>query len=109
MDLLATREFELGATQTLDGVLALVVPAADRDQDLTNVHAGSLTVGTTERTTHTGLQTIRTSATQHLVDAEHVEGMGADADVVVVLTAVGDHVLVHRNTGGLQSLGGDLL
>jgi len=109
VDFLATGEFELGATAPLDGVLNLVILAADGDQDLTDVAPGSLTVGTTERTTHTGLKPIRTSATQHLVDAKHVEGVGAHADVEVILTGGVDHVLVHRNTGGLQSLGGDLL
>lgn len=55
---LLTRELELGAAKSLhsggDGLLS----ATDGDQDLTNVDTGADTVGLTESTTHTGLQSI---------------------------------------------------
>jgi hypothetical protein len=57
----------------------------------------------------TGLETIRTGAGKHLVHAENVEGMHADAHVEEILTGVLDHGLVRGNTGSLESLGGDLL
>lgn len=109
VDLLASRKFELGATQSLNSVVHLVILAAHRDQDLSDVHTGSLTVRLTERSTHTSLETICTSATQHLVDTKHVERMRANADMEGLLTTVRDHVFVHSHTGGLQSLHTKLL
>jgi hypothetical protein len=62
------------------------VTGADGQNDLANVHTGDETLGLTEGTTHTGLQTIGTSARQHLVDTDDVEGVDADAQVETFLT-----------------------
>lgn len=55
------------------------------------------------------LQPVSTGARKHLVDAQHVEGVGADAHVEVVLSGELGHVLVRRHAGRLESLGGQLL
>jgi len=108
-NLLAAGELVLGAAEGLEDVLGDRVLTTDGEENLTNLDAGGKTLGLTKGTTHTGLQTIGTGARKHLVDAEHVEGMHADAHVEGVLaTHLGD-VLVAGNAGSLERLGGDLL
>lgn len=51
---------------------------------------------------------ISSSARQHLVDSDDVEGMEPHADVELVLTAILDEVLVTANTSGFQRLGAQL-
>lgn len=46
---------------------------------------------------------------QHLVDADHVEGMQTHTDVELVLAAVLHQVLVAANTSGFQRLRAQLL
>ena len=74
---------------------------------MANGDAGTLNVGLTESVTHTLLESISTSAGEHLVDADSVPGVGTDANVEAFLTSLGDHVLVSGDTGGLEGLGRD--
>jgi len=55
------------------------------------------------------LQSIGTSARQHLVDTDDVVRVGTDTQVEGVLATRLDHVLVGANTGGFKSLGTQLL
>lgn len=86
-----------------------VVLGADGQEDLANVDTGNGTVGLAEGTTHTGLETIGTSARQHLVDTDDVVGVSADTKVEGFLATGLDHVLVGANTGGLEGLRAQLL
>jgi hypothetical protein len=125
-DLLATGElafvrscalrFELQLTylvlatpQSLEGVGAEGVLCPERHEDLANVHTSDKTVGLAESTTHTSLKPISSSARQHLVDADDMVGVDTDAEMEGFLSGSLDHVLVGANTGGLESLGGQLL
>lgn len=132
-DLLATGELVLRAAEGLESGSTVGVTGADGQNDLANVHTGNKTLGLTEGTTHTGLQTIGTSARQHLVDTDDVEGVHTDAQVETFLTgdlhkvpiksymrlcpwlsgercgSGSSNVLVGANTGGFESLGGQLL
>jgi len=56
-DLLATRELELAAAESLVHVLLVVIAAAHRDEDLANVDTGDQASGLAEGTAHTGLET----------------------------------------------------
>jgi hypothetical protein len=85
-DLLATGELVLRAAEGLKSSSTVGVTGADGQNDLANVHTGDETLGLTEGTTHTGLQTIGTSARQHLVDTDDVEGVHTDAQVETFLT-----------------------
>ena len=85
-DLLATRELVLRAAEGLESGSTVGVTGADGQNDLANVHTGDETLGLTEGTTHTGLQTIGTSARQHLVDTDDVVGVHTDAQVETFLT-----------------------
>jgi hypothetical protein len=108
-DLLATGELVLGAAESLESQATVGVTSADAHDDLTDVDTGNGTVGLAPGTTHTSLQSIGTSARQHLVDTDDVEGVGADAQVETLLAGVLDEVLVGANTGGLEGLGTQLL
>ena len=81
----------------------------DAHGDLADVDTGDNAVGLAEGATHTGLQSIGTGARQHLVDADDVEGVGADAQVEALLAGVLDEVLVGADAGGLEGLGAQLL
>jgi len=109
VNLLAASNLVLSTTESLEGVLAHVLAATDGTENLANVHTSHGTVGLTEGTAHTSLKTISTSARKHLVDADDVEGVDADADVESILTGALGHVLVTCDTASLEGLGGDLL
>lgn len=91
-DLLATGELVHGTAEGLDGGGLVGVTGADGQNDLADVHTGDNTLGLTEGTTHTGLQTIGTSARQHLVDTDDVEGVDTDTQVETFLTGDLDEV-----------------
>jgi hypothetical protein len=87
----------------------VLVPAADRHEDLPDQHARRHALGLAERAAHARLQPIRAGARKHLVDAQHVEGVHADAQVEGLLAGVLGHVLVGRHAGRLQRLGRHVL
>ena len=109
VDVLASRELHLSAAQGLDGVFGERGLGADGKHGLADAHAGHETSGLAVGVAHTGLKTISTGARKHLVDAEHLVRVSADAHVEAFLASVLDHELVAGNAGGLESLGGDLL
>jgi hypothetical protein len=87
---LATGELELGGLHSQghkDG--------ADGD-------TGSLDVRLSEGATHTLLESISTSAGEHLVDADGVPGVDTDSQVELILAGLGDHVLVGGDAGRLK-------
>jgi hypothetical protein len=108
-DLLATGELVLGAAESLKSQVTVRVTSADAHDDLTDVDTGNGTVGLTPGTTHTSLQSIGTSARQHLVDTDDVVRVGTDTEMETFLSGVLDEVLVGANTGGLEGLGTQLL
>lgn len=85
-DLLTAGELVHGTAESLDGGGAVGVTGADGQNDLANVHTGNGTLGLTEGTTHTGLQTIGTGAGKHLVDTDDMEGVDTNAHVETFLT-----------------------
>jgi len=108
-DLLATWELVLCATEGLDGGGTVGVTSSHREEDLADVDTGDSAVGLAESATHSGLQSIGTSARQHLVDADDVVWVSADTEVETFLSGSLDHVLVGANAGGLERLGAQLL
>jgi len=106
---LTAGELHAGAAHGLLGLGSVGLLGAEGEEDLANANAGNGAVGLSVGLTHTGLETIGTSAGEHLVDTDDVEGVDTDAHVEDILVGLLDHVLVGLNTGGLESLGGDLL
>lgn len=91
-DLLAAGELVHGTAQSLDGGGAVGVTGADGQDDLADVHTGNGTLGLTEGTTHTSLETIGSGAGQHLVDTDDVEGVHTHTQVETFLTGDLDEV-----------------
>ena len=59
--------------------------------------------------THTGGETISSGARKHFIGSQHMERVGLDADVVVILTNILDEMLIDCNAASFKSLGRDLL
>jgi len=108
-DFLATGELVLATPQSLESGGTMRVPSADGHEDLADVHASNKAVGLAERATHTRLQSIGTSARQHLVDTDDMVRVDADTQMETFLSGNLDQVLVGANTGGFEGLGGQLL
>jgi len=108
-DLLSARELVLGSSQSFKSQSTARVTSADAHDDLTNVDTGNSAVGLAPGTTHTSLQSIGTSARQHLVDTDDVERVSADTQVEAFLSGVLDKVFVGANTRGLEGFGAQLL
>ena len=62
----------------------------------------------TVSTSHTGLEPIGTSTTQHFVDSGDVVRVGSNSQVKSVFTAHFGHVFVGTDSSGFQSFGSDL-
>jgi len=107
-DLLTTGELVTGTPKSLHDDSLVLVFATYGKENLANVYAGDGAVGLAPRATHTSLQTIGTSARQHLVDTDNVERVDADTHVEGIFTRDLGDILVGANTGGLKRLGGDL-
>jgi hypothetical protein len=99
----------LATPQSLESCGAVGVPGSDGHEDLADVHTSDKTVGLAESTTHTSLKPISSSARQHLVDTDDMVGVDTDTEMETFLSGDLDEVLVGANTGGLESLGGQLL
>jgi hypothetical protein len=101
-DLLATRELVTSPTESLLDHQSVVVLATDGHDDLADVHASDSAIGLAPSTTHTGLQTIGTSAGQHLVDTDDVEGVDTDPQMVGILARGLGDVFVCTDTGSFE-------
>lgn len=118
---MATRELVHRSAESLEGdgtVLVLSamagsilrartltrITSADAEENLANIDTGDGTVGLAPGATHTGLQSIGTSAGQHLVDTDNVVRMGADAEMEALLSSLLHKVLVGADASGLESL-----
>lgn len=82
--------------------LRVGISAADRQQDLSNGHAGTQALRLAKGTTHAGLEPISSSTRKHLVDTQDMEGVHPDSQMEGILSSVFDHVLVGSNTGCFQ-------
>jgi len=82
----------------------MLVLASDGQNYLADVDTSDRAVRLSPCTTHPGLESISTSARQHLVDADDVERMHADPEVEGILSGRLGDVLVGAYTGSLESL-----
>lgn len=108
-NLLLAGELVSASSQTLDDGGLVVVLGSDGDQNLANVDTGGKTGGLTPGTSHTLGESIGTSTRQHLVDSQHVEGVGSDSHVEGLSSRHLGDVLVGTDSGSLKSLGRQLL
>jgi len=99
-DLLASWELVLSATEGLDSGGSVLVTGTDTEDDLANVDTSDETIGLSESTTHTGLESIGSGTRQHLVDSDDVVWVSADTHVETFLSGDFNKVLVGANTSG---------
>ena len=99
---LAAGELELGAFEGHFSVLHVCGLHSHGHEYGADGDAGSLDVRLTEGATHTLLESISTSAGEHLVDADGVPGVDTDSQVELILAGLGDHILVGGDTGRLK-------
>ena len=106
---LTAGKFVLGAAQRLHSVGLVDVLGAHAHQNLANSHTSASSGGLSPRLTHSSLQSIGSGASQHLVDADHVVRVNANAHVKVVLSSSVTQVTVGALTGSLDGLASELL
>ena len=109
MDLLVARKLELGLAEVLNHILLVLQLGTDGHDDLANVDPGHCALGLSKGTAHTCLESISSSARQHLVDADDMEGVEPHSDVKTIFATAFHHVLVGTNMGNLQGFRGELL
>jgi len=98
-NLLTAGELETSSVHGFIGVFNELGLGSHGDEDLVDCNTGGLDVGLTEGTSHTLLESISTSAGQHLVDTNGVPGVRSDTQMETVFSGVGNHVFVGSNTG----------
>jgi len=101
-DLLATGELVHRSSESLDGGSAVGVSSSDGEQDLANVDTSDGAVGLAPSASHTSLQSIGSSAGQHLVDADDMVRVGSNSEMEAFLSSDLDKVLVGANAGGFE-------
>jgi len=103
-DLLATREFVHGSSESLDGGGTVRISSTNRKENLANIHTSNGAIGLAKGTTHTGLETIGSGARQHLVNPDDVEWMRSDTQVETFFAGDLDEVLVSADTSSFKGL-----
>jgi hypothetical protein len=68
------------------------ITSSDTQDDLTNVDTGDSSVWLSPSTTHSSLQSIGTSARQHLVDTDDMVWVGTDTEMETFLSSDLDEV-----------------
>merc|ERR1712240_928859 len=74
-DDLTSGVLELGTTEGLDDGSLVLLTSAHRHDGLADVHTGNGSLSLAERSSHTSLKPISSSARQHFIDAVDVEGV----------------------------------
>ena len=108
-DLLSAGELELGSPEGLFGVSHVFGGGSHGEEDLADVNSCGLAESLSEGTSHSLLESISSSAGEHLVDSHHVPRVNSDSHVEALSSDLGLHVLVASNSSSLKSLRGDLL
>merc|ERR1712062_949503 len=91
--------------KSFSGSSLVVVSDSDGHQRLSNSDSSDETLGLTVSTSHTSLESISSSARQHLVDSNDVEGVDSDTDVEGILTNSLHEVLVGADSSSFKSFG----
>ena len=91
-DLLTARELVHRSSKCFNGGGTAGISGADREENLADVDTGDCAVWLAPGTSHTGLQSISTSAGQHLVDAHDVVWVGSDSEMETFLSGDLDKV-----------------
>ena len=109
VDLLASRNLELGPAEGFNHMLLVLKLGEDGHYDLANVDPGHCALGLSKGTSNTCLESISSSARQPPVDVDDMEGVEPHSDVKTISATAFHHVLVCTNTGSRQGFRGELL
>merc|ERR1711955_42958 len=104
VDLLSARELELASPQSFDHLVLELIRAPHRDKDLSDPYTGCSSVSFAVSSSHSSLKPISSSARQHFVDAQDVEGMDPHPNMEGIFTAVLDEVFVAADPRSFKSL-----
>ncbi len=85
---LSSWKLELGATQSFNNMVFVLVLCSARYYRLSDVDTGNSALWLAKSTSHTSLQTIGACARQHLVDADDMVRVHAHTNVKCVLAAI---------------------
>lgn len=96
--LLTSGELELGPPESLNDRVLVLVVSPHAHQGLSNSDTGHGSQGLAKGSPHPSLEPIGTSARQHFVDPQHVEGVDTDPDVELILRGVLDQVLERKGS-----------
>eukprot|EP00166_Cyanidium_caldarium_P001862 ctg_1975.g480 len=108
-DALSPGELVLATAQCLLGHVHMLLLDADTDQRLADFDARHRALWLAESAAHPGLQSIRPSARQHLVDTDDVKRVHPHPQVERVLAGVRRQILLRGHSCRLQRLTGQLL
>jgi len=104
-DLLSAGELELRSSESFAGSSLVVVSDSDGHEWLSNSNSSDETLGLTVGTSHTSLESISSSARQHLVDSDDVEGMDSHTEMERIFTDGLGKVLVGADSSSFHSFG----
>jgi len=107
-DLLSAGELELRSSESFAGSGFVLVFDSDGHEWLSNSNTSDETLGFTVGTSHTSLESISSSARQHLVDSDDVEWMDSHTEMESILTDGLDEVLVGADSSSFHSFRGKL-
>jgi len=107
--LLSARELEHRPSESLLGVLHVLMSGSDGNNDISDGDSSGLSVGLAPSASHALLESIGASTGKHLVDSDDVPGVDSGPHVEALLSALVLHVFVAGDTGGFEGLGADLL
>lgn len=102
-DFLSSWEFIFGSSESLNSFLDAVFSDSNWVKDGTDFNSSNLTIGLSEGSSHTGLETISSSTWKHLVDTKTMPGVDSTSHVEVFLANVLSEILVGSDTGGFES------
>lgn len=108
-NLLASGKLELSSTNGFDDVGLSSILGANTQQDLADIDTGGNTDRLTVGMSHSRRQSIGTGTRKHFVGTKDVEGVGAHANVVGILSNGLTQVLVDGNTASFEGFRGNLL
>ena len=105
---MSSGELIFGPSKAFIGLLHIAFLASQREKDLADVDSGCLTLRLTKGSSHTGLESIGSSARKHFIDTQHVPRVATYAEMEGVFSAPFDHVFVACNTGCFEGFHADL-
>ena len=108
-DLLSAWELELCSSEGFFGMFNTIKAGSYGHEDLSDGYSSGFTETFSESTSHSLLESICTSAGEHLVDSDDVPWMNSDSHMETFSSNIVLHVLVTGDSGCFKGLRSNLL